>query len=85
MEIDETTKVPIFAAIVTLPAIVCTCFWIGALSSRVDADEARLERIALAMKEDRAAIKVFMEKQIEIAADSRDRLIVVETILKIRR
>lgn len=81
MNIDERTKIPLFATLVTLPILAGVCLWAGALSTRVDADEARLDRIVTAIKEDRSALKEYTTMQLKYSLEIRDKVNRIEGYL----
>lgn len=45
LNIDERTRVPLFAAIAIVPVLAVCALWIGTVSERVTAAEQRTDRI----------------------------------------
>lgn len=79
--IDKETGIPLFAALSAVPCIVGVVLWIGALGTRVDANEARLERVVVALREDRRNFSEYADKQLKLSRETRD--IVIETRTKV--
>lgn len=81
--IDERTRIPLFASIVAIPVMAGIFLWAGAITDRVSASEARLDRQGAYLERTNESFKSFAKDQLGIAIETRDRVIRIEEQIKI--